>query len=34
MSKDIRIRKGLDIKLIGEAEQVTTNISTSGVYLQ
>jgi len=32
MSKDIRIKKGLDIKLVGEAEQVTTDISTSGVY--
>ena len=32
MSKDIRIKKGLDIKLVGEAEQITTEISTSGVY--
>ena len=32
MSKDIRIKKGLNIKLVGEAEHVTTNISTSGVY--
>ncbi len=32
MSKDIRIKKGLNIKLIGEAEQKTTDISTSGVY--
>lgn len=32
MSKDIRIKKGLDIKLVGEAEQKTTEISTSGVY--
>lgn len=32
MSKDIRIKKGLDIKLIGEAEQLTTPISTSGLY--
>ena len=32
MSKDIRIKKGLDIKLVGEAEQVTTDIPTSGVY--
>ncbi len=32
MSKDIRIKKGLDIKLVGEAEHVTTDISTSGVY--
>ncbi|MFL0063169.1 Na(+)-translocating NADH-quinone reductase subunit A [Tenacibaculum maritimum] len=32
MSKDIRIKKGLDIKLVGEAEQVTTEIPVSGVY--
>lgn len=32
MSKDIRIKKGLNIKLVGEAEQVTTDISTSGTY--
>jgi len=32
MSKDIRIRKGLDIKLVGEAEQVTTNITPSGTF--
>ena len=32
MSKDIRIKKGLDIKLVGEAEQVTTDISTNGVF--
>ena len=32
MSKDIRIKKGLDIKLVGEAEQVTTDISTGGSY--
>ncbi|MFY0602849.1 MAG: Na(+)-translocating NADH-quinone reductase subunit A [Flavobacteriaceae bacterium] len=32
MSKDIRIKKGLDIKLVGEAEQTTTDISTSGVF--
>lgn len=32
MSKDIRIKKGLNIKLVGEAEQKTTDISTSGVY--
>lgn len=32
MSKDIRIKKGLDIKLIGEAEQTTTDISTGGVF--
>jgi len=33
MSKDIRIKKGLDIKLIGEAEQTTTDISVGGVYV-
>jgi len=32
MSKDIRIKKGLDIKLIGIAEKTTTNVSLSGVY--
>ncbi len=32
MSKDIRIKKGLDVKLIGEAEQTTTNTSLSSVY--
>ena len=32
MSKDIRIKKGLDIKLVGEAEKVTTNISLSSIY--
>ncbi len=32
MSKDIRIKKGLDIKLVGEAEKNTTNISLSSVY--
>ncbi len=32
MSKDIRIKKGLDIRLVGEAEQKTTDISTNGVY--
>jgi len=32
MSKDIRIKKGLDIKLVGKAEHVTTDISTGGVY--
>lgn len=32
MSKDIRIKKGLDIKLVGEAEHTTTDISTSGVF--
>jgi Na+-transporting NADH:ubiquinone oxidoreductase subunit A len=32
MSKDIRIKKGLDIKLVGEAEKNTTNSSLSSVY--
>lgn len=32
MSKDIRIKKGLDIKLVGIAEKTTTNISQSSVY--
>lgn len=32
MSKDIRIRKGLDIKLVGEAEKVTVDATRSNVY--
>ena len=32
MSKDIRIKKGLDIKLVGEAEKTTTDVSLSSVY--
>jgi len=32
MSKDIRIRKGLDIKLVGEAEKVTVEATKSNVY--
>ena len=32
MSKDIRIKKGLDIKLIGDAAQTTTETKVSGVY--
>jgi Na+-transporting NADH:ubiquinone oxidoreductase subunit A len=32
MSKDIRIKKGLDIKLVGEAEKNTINSSLSSVY--
>ena len=32
MSKDIRIKKGLDIKLVGEAEQLTTELPIGGVY--
>lgn len=32
MSKDIRIKKGLDIKLVGEAEQMTTELPLGSVY--
>ncbi|QNM84428.1 Na(+)-translocating NADH-quinone reductase subunit A [Polaribacter pectinis] len=32
MSKDIRIKKGLDIKLVGQAEKTTTSINLSSVY--
>jgi Na+-transporting NADH:ubiquinone oxidoreductase subunit A len=32
MSQDIRIKKGLDIKLVGEAEKVTENAKFSSVY--
>ena len=32
MSKDIKIKKGLDIKLIGEAEKLTENASESNFY--
>ncbi|MDY8138801.1 Na(+)-translocating NADH-quinone reductase subunit A [Aquimarina sp. 2201CG5-10] len=32
MSKDIRIRKGLDIKLVGEAEKITVDATRSNVY--
>src|SRR5690606_27091945 len=32
MSKDIRIRKGLDINLIGAAELTTSKAVTSNVY--
>jgi len=32
MSKDIRIKKGLDIKLVGEAEQATENAIISNTY--
>ena len=32
MSKDIRIKKGLDIKLVGEAEQVTTDLPLGSVF--
>lgn len=32
MSKDIRIKKGLDIKLVGDAEKVTEKAGSSSVY--
>ena len=32
MSKDIHIKKGLDIKLVGEAQKFTENAITSDVY--
>ena len=32
MSTDIRIKKGLNIKLVGEADKSTTQVSTSSVY--
>ena len=32
MSKDIRIKKGLDIKLVGVAEKRTTAVSQSSIY--
>ncbi len=32
MSKDIRIKKGLDIKLVGEAEQATEKAIISNFY--
>ena len=32
MSKDIRIKKGLDIKLVGEAAQTTSIIAVKGVF--
>ncbi len=32
MSKDIRIKKGLDIKLVGEAEKVTEQATRSNIY--
>ncbi|MFN0728805.1 Na(+)-translocating NADH-quinone reductase subunit A [Polaribacter gochangensis] len=32
MSKDIRIKKGLNIKLVGEAEQTTSDTNVSGVF--
>ena len=32
MSKDIRIKRGLNIKLVGDAEQTTTQLPLSSVY--
>lgn len=32
MSQDIRIKKGLDIKLVGDAKQTTTSVAQSKVY--
>jgi len=32
MSKDIRIKKGLDIKLVGDAEQQTSEVSLGSLY--
>ncbi|MBE7669917.1 Na(+)-translocating NADH-quinone reductase subunit A [Tenacibaculum piscium] len=32
MSKDIRIKKGLDIKLVGDAEQITTELPLGSDY--
>ena len=32
MSTDIRIKKGLDIKLVGEADQITTALPISSIY--
>ena len=32
MSQDIRIKKGLDVKLVGEADKTTTTIPLSSVY--
>jgi len=32
MSQDIRIKKGLDVKLIGEADKTTTTLPLSSVY--
>ncbi|CAM1349148.1 Na(+)-translocating NADH-quinone reductase subunit A [Tenacibaculum insulae] len=32
MSKDIRIKKGLDIKLVGDAEPVTTQLALGGTF--
>lgn len=32
MSKDIRIKKGLDIKLVGEAIQTTNKLPIKGMF--
>ena len=32
MSKDIRIKKGLNISLVGDAKQTTTQLTTGGMY--
>ena len=32
MSKDIRIKKGLDIRLVGEADKVTAKLPSTSVY--
>ena len=32
MSKDIRIKKGLDIRLVGDAEKTTTELPIGNVY--
>ena len=32
MSKDIRIKKGLDIKLVGEATLTTNKLSVKGMF--
>ena len=32
MSKDIRIKKGLNIKLVGDAEQITTELPVGDQY--
>ena len=32
MSKDIRIKKGLDVKLVGDAEQTTTDLPLGSLF--
>ncbi len=32
MSKDILIKRGLDIKLVGKAKQITTNLSSGNIF--